>query len=202
MNGKTHQLIGVTASIAASTVAWKFGYMGIPAYLSMIAGSCFGSYLPDIDHPGSTLGRRVKIVSKPINAISQFFLSIYNRKGNRVALWLGEFFGHRGIFHSPLLWVALMVPLCMTLLPAISAVWLSAITTGLLIGISIGIGMHLFADMFNPTGVPLFAPLTFHKFSIGNIITGSKKERIVIALCFGMIVLNIGTVIFFVSKGV
>lgn len=46
------------------------------AYLMVLAGCC----LPDIDHPGSTIGRRCQILSYPIRIV----------------------FGHRGVTHSML----------------------------------------------------------------------------------------------------
>lgn len=51
---------------------------GLLAYPSYYGGVTLGSLLPDIDHPQSYLGRRLRILSVPINKL----------------------FGHRGFTHS------------------------------------------------------------------------------------------------------
>lgn len=65
-----------------------------------------GAILPDIDHPESTVGRRVKVISYPIRLI----------------------FGHRGITHS-LFAVVLMMWLAVT----VDNIWISWLALGYLL---------------------------------------------------------------------
>ena len=44
------------------------------------------------------------------------------------------------------------------------------------IGLFVGILSHLVLDLFNPTGVPLFMPITKKKFRIAKIKTGGNGE--------------------------
>lgn len=72
MMATTHLAFGVTTILGLS----KFDL--IDNSLPLLAAAALGSLLPDIDHPGSVVGRRVKLVSVPVSMI----------------------FGHRGITHS------------------------------------------------------------------------------------------------------
>ncbi len=73
MTGPTHALIGATAALVV---------IGTPA--AAMVGA-LGALVPDVDHPGSTLGRRTFGAS-------------------HIVRWL---FGHRGVTHS-----AVFVALC------------------------------------------------------------------------------------------
>jgi inner membrane protein len=65
----------VTTAVAVSVVK----YMDIPLPLwVLLLAIYFGSLLPDLDHPGSTIGRRLLFISVPLSGI----------------------FGHRQITHS------------------------------------------------------------------------------------------------------
>ncbi|MGI2115554.1 metal-dependent hydrolase (plasmid) [Shewanella sp. HL-SH4] len=65
----------VTAAVTVVTI----GYIDIPLPLWLVVMSIlFGSLLPDLDHPSSTIGKRVLFISIPLSAI----------------------FGHRKITHS------------------------------------------------------------------------------------------------------
>lgn len=82
MRGASHQMFGVFFSLAVGL------FIGLPFLLSPIENASLvvgflvavsiGSLMPDIDHPGSTVGRVFGIVSRVI----------------------GRVFGHRGITHS------------------------------------------------------------------------------------------------------
>ena len=72
MMAATHVLAGTAAW---SGVAWLDGGLARPEALALAA---LGSLLPDIDHPKSWMGRRVRPVS----------------------LLVSKIFGHRGITHS------------------------------------------------------------------------------------------------------
>ena len=196
MNGKTHQLIGATTSIVASTVAIQLGLVELTVCVTMVAGSCLGSYIPDMDHPGSTLGKKIAIISHPINLLSRMFLAIHGKTKGKISLWFGELFAHRGLFHSPLFWIAIMATMFLCVLPLLTVPLVYQLVAGILVGLSIGIGMHLIADMFNPTGIPLLIPFSMRKTSIGKIVTGSRKEWGVIAICSIILVADMAFIIF------
>lgn len=65
----------VTAAVTVVTV--EYGGLDLPLWLQ-ICTVFFGSLFPDLDHPGSTIGKRVLFISIPLSAI----------------------FGHRQITHS------------------------------------------------------------------------------------------------------
>lgn len=84
--------------------------------------------LPDIDHPQSTVGRRIRFISVPIAKI----------------------FGHRGFTHS-LLAIFLMLAV-LAYHPSLEAYadWSMPLAVGYL--------SHLLGDALTPSGVPLFYP--------------------------------------------
>lgn len=108
----------------------------------LLAG--MGSLIPDIDEPNSYLGKRVKLLSVPVN------------RG----------FGHRTLTHSPLVWGLIQI------------INLNTINNNILAYLIIGIFSHIILDMFNPTGVPIFYPISKKKTHIGRIVTGSNMEKV------------------------
>ena len=191
MTGKTHQLIGFTTALAVSTATIKIGGTEtIPFCIGMVAGSCLGSYIPDMDHTGSKLGRKLAIISHPIHLLSQMCLSIHRKTGGKISKWFGELLAHRGIFHAPLFWGIIMAILIKTVPPLFATAFASMLTRAILTGVGLGIGAHLIADMLNPTGIPLFAPFSLKKMRIARILTGSRAEWFVIGACLLVVVLN------------
>lgn len=79
MMATTHLAFGITTVLGLSHLGW------IDASVSVFAVAGLGSLLPDIDHPGSVVGRRLKLVSIPVSLV----------------------FGHRGITHSLIAVVAM-----------------------------------------------------------------------------------------------
>ena len=80
---KGHLRGGIVCAVIATgiTIAYDIGGNAVSAAVVASGGAIVGSLLPDIDHPQSFLGRRLKWISKPINH-----------------LW-----GHRSMTHSLLL---------------------------------------------------------------------------------------------------
>lgn len=112
----------------------------------IIVGSIVACLLPDIDHPKSWLGQKLKWFSIPISKL----------------------FGHRGFTHSVLAIIifSIFLHLCFSfynLLP-IDIVQIMIISY-----IS-----HIMADMLTPFGVPLFWPILF-RFRIPIINTNKNK---------------------------
>ena len=72
MMAPTHLVFGVTTALGISHLGW------LEASVPVFAAASLGSLLPDIDHPGSVVGKRLWLVAMPVAMI----------------------FGHRGITHS------------------------------------------------------------------------------------------------------
>ena len=101
-------------------------------------------------------------------------------------------FTHRGIFHAPLFWLALFLPLFIFAIPAIEYEFAKLVVASLLFGLLLGIALHLFADMLNPTGIPLLMPFCNKKFRLARIVTGSGGEllfKLVMIIIFFVVAL-------------
>lgn len=76
MNYSVHVTVGTATGIGVCIAARQMGYNLSP--ILVIIPAYIGAALPDIDHPKSHLGRRLKLVSRFVN----------------------KAFGHRGFTHS------------------------------------------------------------------------------------------------------
>lgn len=113
--------------------------------------------LPDIDHPKSLLGQRLKWLSQPI----------------------ARAFGHRGFTHS-LMAVAGGVMLLQLKLPASWVIPADAFQ-----GMILGYLSHIVADMLTPAGVPLLWPCRWRfRLPILNSQKGNQMERV---LCLALV---------------
>lgn len=115
--------------------------------LLFIAVVLLATYIPDIDTPNSKIG-------------NHFFLRPFQ--------WIA---GHRGIVHSFVLLIGIVILLSL-FLPLIALPFF------------LGYSSHLFADSFTIQGIKPFYPLG--KVSSGNIKTGGFNEMNILAL-FGII---------------
>lgn len=162
MRKPTHVLGGVTAGlITQKFLSGQFtlaeGAEPILFVSSLLAGSFIGSVLPDIDHPNSFIGRKLKISSFIINKL----------------------FGHRGITHT--LIFSIVIPL---IIAVIAFYGLDGLAQSMMmyfsIGLFVGILSHLILDAMTKSGVPLLYPFTDKTFRIGGLIkTGGKTELLV-----------------------
>lgn len=150
MTGKVHVAVGVV-SVGALLFQYPTGFdlngtTILPAVALVTAAA--GSYAPDIDLGRSHSGMKHKTASKVVSKIGG---------------------GHRGITHTllvPTIVLAFMlyVQTQLTVLPAISSLLLS-----LLFGWEVGYLAHIFADLFNGKGVPLFWPIIKGKVHIADL---------------------------------
>ncbi|MGB7416267.1 MAG: metal-dependent hydrolase [Thermosynechococcaceae cyanobacterium] len=125
---------------------------------SLMAG--LGGLLPDIDHPESTVGRRVKLLSLPLSAV----------------------FGHRGMTHSLLAVIIVGLTLAFVMqdgeLQALQ--WVIA-------PLCIGYLSHILGDGLTPSGVPLLWPKK-KTYSLNLFKTNSRQETLLIgALTLGLL---------------
>lgn len=156
MNYKTHMIGGIGAGVLAFPVAASIlgvehstNLLSLAGGVSVFAG-ILGATVPDIDHKGSYIGKKIKIISCLISSA----------------------FGHRGLTHAPLVNTVLLA-CSLYLVKAPDIYWYS-----LLFGFFGGIYSHILLDGFTKGGIPLFYPFTKKKFSLGLLVTGGKGEKV------------------------
>lgn len=148
MTGSTHLMAGVVCGAVLSL------NMPTPAAKGVvIASAVIGSLFPDIDHPNSKISHKIPILPKIISLAC----------------------GHRGIIHSPILYLPLLLVFVL--------VQNNLIRLGVL-GFLVGVLSHLVLDTLNPTGIPWLYPLTKKKFHLLSIKTGALGEK-----CFFFVLL-------------
>lgn len=147
MEGTTHLLGGILSGLGMVMV----GGITKEKHALVIGASMLGSLLPDIDHPHSKISQKFRLIGSTVSTI-----------------W-----GHRKLFHSPFLYLALYL-LGFSLLPDYRWLW-SAILAG--------VASHLLFDMLNPTGIPLIYPLSTKKIHLSKIKTGSIAEFVFAIFC-------------------
>ncbi|RWR03486.1 hypothetical protein ED28_00435 [[Pantoea] beijingensis] len=113
--------------------------------------------LPDIDHPKSLLGQRLKWISQPI----------------------ARAFGHRGFTHSLL---AIIAGLALFQIN-IPRGWL--VPADALQGLVLGYLSHIVADMLTPAGVPLLWPCRW-RFRL-PLLNSQKSNQLERVLCLALV---------------
>ena len=211
MTGNSHKAIGIAVG-AAFTI---YGYQnGIPAAALALVSAPIGAMLPDIDHSGSKAGRIRKTaadVAIVVAATAMVGAAVYYGWYNvdymvLIAIGLGvalpltvlaalsrtkhvrDFLGfatmHRGIMHT------LLLPVCMFFAARhISSTYILILLWG---GMA-GYVSHIFADCITKRGCPILFPLTQKSISLTKMNTGSRAEKI----CVAVIVIVVIAVPFF-----
>lgn len=157
MTAEGHLLFSVACAILAKKVELS------PALASgdwwhIIPGALLTALLPDIDHPKSVLGQRLRWLSAPI----------------------ARLFGHRGFTHS-FLAIAAGVFFIQTRLPPN---W--PIPTDVYHAMIVGYLSHILADMLTPSGVPLLWPCRWRfRLPLLNSQKGNQLERFLCIACIG-----------------
>ena len=136
MTYKTHFVGGICAAALTSTL------MPIESLAVVTAVSAVSALVPDLDIEDSKLGRKAGFISKGISRA----------------------FGHRGFFHTPILYIALYFLMSMVL------------PINICLGFLIGTMSHLILDSFNYKGVMWLYPLTKKHFHIASIKTRGFGE--------------------------
>lgn len=137
MKGFTHLSAGAVTGIAL--------YAGNPVGIILKAAgiSAIGALLPDIDRSTSKISKICRPASMAVELIC----------------------GHRGVFHSLLLWTAMIS--AWYLIKPEQILWIKAAAGG--------IASHLFLDILNPSGVPLLWPLK-KRFSLAKLKSGGLTD--------------------------
>ncbi|MFB6434688.1 MAG: metal-dependent hydrolase [Candidatus Malihini olakiniferum] len=154
MTAEGHLLFSVACAIFAKNVEISQA-LARGDWWHIIPGAMLAALLPDIDHPKSVLGQRLKWISAPISRV----------------------FGHRGFTHS-LLCVAIICFIRFQL----PADWPMP-TDDAYHAMLIGYLSHLMADMLTSAGVPLLWPYRW-RFRLPLIKSqkGNQFERVVCLL--------------------
>lgn len=172
MNCKTHKIGGICSGVIASTLLYADSFTVGTLVTSglIIYGSTVGSLLPDIDHPTSTLGRKVFL--KPISLV------------------INKVFGHRTITHS-LITTAILSFLLLFTTYFFEGVF-HYIYSNLIIGICVGYISHLLLDSFTVKGIPLYYPFSSKSYKLFSFKTGKDEElvAILITLLTGLFIIG------------
>ena len=156
MRGKAHLISGAVAGAAAAYITFGGSTVGASA---LIAASCVGSLLPDVDLPTSTAGK----ILKPISLV------------------ISKMFGHRTITHAPL-WIVPLAVVCFCaerLFPGISDENMIVLKNAVL-GYLVGFVCHLIGDFLTVGGIPALYPFSKHRMHLTPIESG--KHDIVLTL--------------------
>ncbi|WJV65129.1 metal-dependent hydrolase [Pectobacteriaceae bacterium CE70] len=160
MTAEGHLLFSIASVILAKKIELSPA-LAAGDWWHIIPGALLTALLPDIDHPKSVLGQRLKWISIPI----------------------ARAFGHRGFTHS-LLAIMLGLYFIHTQLPTD---WL--IPTDAYHAMIVGYLSHIAGDMLTTAGVPLLWPCRWRfRLPILNSQKGNQLERI---LCIGLIAFSI-----------
>lgn len=145
MKGSSHLLMAGCAGTALSVAI--NGTLD-PVFVVITA---VGGLAPDLDHPGSKLGRKLLPLSIPI--------------------WL--LFGHRGGTHS-------LIATTAFLMLAAGLSWFNPVIGWWAAGFGIGYGVHLICDSMTRSGIPLWWPLSQERVGLRWFATGSLMEYLVL----------------------
>jgi len=156
MTGEGHIIFAIASAIFAKR-AELTPVLAQADWWHLVPSALLTCLLPDIDHPKSLLGQRLRWLSHPI----------------------ARAFGHRGFTHS-LLAVAAGLWLFQINLPQSSP-----IPADVLQGLTLGYLSHIVADMLTPAGVPLLWPCRW-RFRL-PILRSQKGNQLERALCLGLV---------------
>ena len=153
MLGKNHILSACSGWLIAEP--YLLNYQPEPLEAGcLIAAVLVGSLTPDVDHPESLLGRRLKFISVPLHFL----------QGDKKFLPWREDTHSRGITHS--IWVLVA---CWYLLTSPFPV---------AVAFSFGFVAHLIGDALTPAGVALLWPLPVKIRSPLTFSTGGVMENL------------------------
>lgn len=143
MTGSTHMAGGATAVMVYAAVSQA----NLSPITLLAAGAIgiVGGLFPDIDHPSSKISQKLPWLSRMISS----------------------FCGHRGLIHSPLLYLFLWLG-WIWLAPAPYQFWGNMFL--------LGAASHLLLDMLNSKGIPVFAPLSKKRIHLARIKLGGVFE--------------------------
>lgn len=149
---QAHMIAGATSWTVYNYYFEPLPEATLPETLGLMMICTFAALLPDIDHPTSTLGRKIYPISKAISMV----------------------FGYRGFTHSLLALIG-MIYLLVAIAPAQEYGLIIAV-------MSVGYLSHLVGDVITPAGLPLLYPIKYRFKAPFTIKTGGTGELIVVTL--------------------
>lgn len=172
MNGETHKIGGVCAGIIAGAILIEPPYTLDKLTLTgvLIGGSLIGSLMPDIDHKGTTIGSKFKLISIVINNL----------------------FGHRGATHAPI--VHMLITTILLILGGGLTDYPKLIYTSFVIGLFIGGISHLLLDSITVKGIPLLYPISNRKFRLCKLTVG-KQELLIQAILVVLTIFSLNIIL-------
>ncbi len=176
MTGKTHRIGGIVAGVAFIKLS---GQDNLDIVASVITGSVLGSLLPDIDHPKSTISRKLWFVSWPLVILRAAIRQTASTLPKSEEKKIDGIIGHRGITHSLLACISIgcaFLGLGFIMRDSLGTHYETY--TSLILSLLLGMISHLFLDFFS-NGIPLFCPVTNKRFGFKWIKTGSIAEYFV-----------------------
>lgn len=151
MRGTSHRIAGACSAAVVASFMFQGELNNPAAYLAIggaVIGGAFGGLLPDIDHPESTIGRRLKPISYVVNTV----------------------FGHRGFTHT--IFSLILLSYLLFIISGWIPVSIKGFALAMFTGIIIGYSSHLLLDMLTVSGIPLLYPFSNRMFRVARLRTG------------------------------
>lgn len=181
MTGKTHITIGTAAAI------YILPRVGVVTSITLIGGVILGSLLPDIEHPKALITIKNKLVLMVLfTSVGIFTLTggfgepNLIMKAASIFIILAGLSSHRTFTHSILgLGFIIYISYLMTAYKDLSSI---------AIGIAVGTGLHILADIFTHNGTALFYPFNSKRIKLPlTLSTGGVLENVILVLLLGLI---------------
>ncbi|GAA1664007.1 metal-dependent hydrolase [Fodinicola feengrottensis] len=213
MMGHTHALSGAAVWLAAAPLLAQVTPIGVPELLAGAVVTAGAALLPDCDHPSATVARTFGWPTRQL-ARGIAWVSGGHRKGTH-AIWAvpitgalaqATVVGGHWIPYLPTIAVVLAIGLGLRGLGWTHGGTLANIGTFLFcagaavlatiagvhwawVGASyaLGVAAHIAGDVMTKEGVPLFYPLSKHRFSGSPMPTGGLREKWLVALPIAMV---------------
>lgn len=218
MLGKTHKIGGLAFGLIVLTTPFclpKINMNPILGIIPFLAGNIVGAYWPDIDDIRSTIGRKLWFISWIYFLVQKIINFCIKKPKNEILKNIKRSVNHRGFAHwlsNYIIGLLILFIFCFLLNTnysltlenikyvmngELSREWfIKSLTFSIILnfiyGFFIGCISHLYFDLHNPTGLPVFAPFSFKRYSLAdikilgirifknakfvNIDTGSKEE--------------------------
>lgn len=168
MTGTTHRLGGILVGMGMIELlqADDIKQQGL-----ILGAAILGSLIPDIDNPQSTISYKIPLLRSLVGMLQgavRLFSCILPKKQKQ---YVRSCIGHRGITHS---WIFVVILMLLTLLadrilqPEMNLILIGAAT-------SAGMISHIVLDCF-ANGVPLLLPFSTNRVTITHIKTGGAAE--------------------------
>lgn len=152
----TTHMIGGAAAAAVVMLIVNPDIQAVPTIIAAVGAGAVGGLIPDIDHPKSKISKTLRPVSTLVSLLCS----------------------HRGLFHTPVLYL-LLYSLWVWKCPASEyMVWGNCLFAGIF--------SHILLDCLNPGGIPLLFPLSSKHIHFAKIKTGGKGEGVVRVLLGGL----------------